>query len=335
MKKNTISTGNQAVYTKNVYFYIYNQILIGNYPASICRKLNKSRGYLTRYIKRLHDAKLLKKVGNRWEINQKITPEKAKKITKKLLLKRDKGIHFSLGTREKTHLHSLNINLPILSGKIYDKDWEMKEKLKNWIPKYTELDILDGLTIKNNNNKSITVFVHSRYINSLEEVDKLAYQVRDILKFYFKTKHNVVLDVENAKTENIHLATKDEDAESMIRKGEKFTLDLQKMAEKIFPKDNSPALAWIDGSPSKFTAETNDKDWKREYLNMPFTIRDIFKMVNLLMYSFKIMEGYREQITEHLVAVQDIGLGIKKWNKEIKNFRKVLKEVGEKLANQR
>ena len=68
----------------------------------------------------------------------------------------------------------------------------------------------------------------------------------------------------------------------MIKKGEKFELDLKKYAEKILPKDEIAAKAWIDGSPFKFTAETNDKEWKRAYLSMPFNIQNSLHSLNYI-----------------------------------------------------
>ena len=55
--------------------------------------------------------------------------------------------------RPTTNLHSLQITIPILKGKIKDSNWQLKNKLNNWIPKYKGLNILGGLTIRNNNNK--------------------------------------------------------------------------------------------------------------------------------------------------------------------------------------
>ncbi|GAH91452.1 unnamed protein product, partial [marine sediment metagenome] len=52
----------------------------------------------------------------------------------------------------------------------------------------------------------------------------------------------------NCQTKNLNLATQDKEAEEMISKGERFELDLNKIAEKIFKKDRIKGKAWIDGS---------------------------------------------------------------------------------------
>lgn len=204
---------------------------------------------------------------------------------------------FSLGARKPTtNLHSHQVDIPISSGKINDSNWEIKEKLRNWTPKYKIFNILGGLTIKNNNNKSISIFAHSRDIEDLEEIDQLT---QDILRFAyheFTIKQNVILDLMNAKVMKCHIATEDKDSQSMLKKGEKFTIDLDKKAEKILPKDNRDAHAWMDGSPFRFTAETDDKDWKREYLNMPFKMRETLQAVQYIAQNYASHVGVVEEL---------------------------------------
>jgi hypothetical protein len=205
----------------------------------------------------------------------------------------------------------LQINIPILEGIIKDSDWKIKEKLKHWLPKYTELKELGGLTLKNNNNKSITIFAKSRNLTDLQEVDNLIFKIRAYMFEFFKTKHDVILDVMNAEVKNLNLATEDRPSESMIRKGEKFELNLNKKAEKILPPDKIDAKAWIDGSPFKFSAETNDKQWKRSYLRMPFN-------VEVLATSLPTLEEYNTNLKLH-TAVQTAQLKTANKNIEIQD----------------
>jgi len=240
---------------------VFSKIQEGKRPSEIVKELNIKKSTLQYYLDNLKINGFIAKIGyGVWEVRKKYESS-------------------SLGTTKPcTNLHALQIRFPILSGKINDLDWEIKEKLNHWIPKYTSLKSLGGLTIKNNNNKSITVWAESRDIKNVDEIDNLAYQIRDYIYMYFKTKNNVELDKYNVETKNLDIATEDKQAESMRRKGEKYVLKFDKQASKIFPKDNMQSKALIDGSPFNFSAETNDKDWKKAYLNMPFTMQEVREM---------------------------------------------------------
>ncbi len=267
----------EEVQTQDLYLTIYLKIKEGKRPSKIAKELNLGKTNIQYYVNALKSQGIIKKVGyGVWEVQKEVQS-------------------FSLGTRPTTNVHALQINFPILEGKIEDSDWEIKERLKNWIPKYKGLDNLGGLTLKNNNNQSITVFAKSRDLQSMDlsEIDNLAFKIRAFVFEYFKNKHKVILDVMNCQTKNLNLATQDKTSEGMIRKGEKFELDLNKKAEKIFPKDNMDAKAWVDGSPFKFSAETNDKEWKRSYLQMPFAVGN-------LVSSLPAIQEYNKNILLHM-----------------------------------
>lgn len=266
--------------SKNNDFYliVFQRIKAGLNPAQLSKELNISKQklkYYTDWLKR--EGYIRRKGYGSWEILKEVKT-------------------FSLGLRvdkPMPNLHALQINFPILEGKIDDKDWIVRNKLRNWLPKYKGMTNLGGLTLRNNNNKSLTIFAKSRDILDLAEVDNLAFKIRAFAHEYFKNKYGVILDVLNCKTTNLNLATEDKASESMIRKGEMFQLNLNKKAEKIFPKDNMDAWAKIDGSPFKFSAETDDKEWKREYLRMPFRIRNIDGSMFLL-------EKYNKNLELHI-----------------------------------
>jgi len=309
--------------SKNFYLYVYNQIKLGKYPSSIAQELGISRQKLNYYIFFLKAKNLIGKVDNRnyagWEILKELDEKELVKIIKGRC-KKEKLNRVEV-EKPLTNLHALVIKFPILSGVIKDSEWEIKNKLKNWLPKYKGLTSLSGLTIRNNNNKSISVFAKSRDIKNLNEVDNLAFKIRAYVYEYFKAKHGVELDLFNCETKNLNLATEDKKSEGMLRKGEKFELDLGKKAEKVFEADKMDAKAWLDGSPFKFSAETNDKEWKRAYLQMPFYIQG-------LAGSMPSIEEYARQIRLHMM-VQEAQLktqkaiqgAIRGLREEIKKFR--------------
>jgi len=268
---------------KEILDYLTVDFLTPNKIASI-RKTSVQAVYKS--IKKLEKKGIVKKIGqNAW---RQIKPP------------------FSLGTmveKPTTNLHALQINFPILRGQIEGSDWTIKERLNHWLPKYKNLSILGGLTLKNNNNKSLTVFAKTRNIENLNEIYNLAFKIRTYIGHFFKNQ-GVVLDIFNCQVKNLNIATEDKQAEGMISKGEKFELDLKKKSEKIFEKDNINAKAWLDGSPFKFTTESNDMEWKRAYLGMPFTIRD---MVSLLHQTNKEVNYLAVNINSHIPAIVKLG----------------------------
>lgn len=268
------------VKSKKFYFSIYNKIKSGKNPTTISKELNISKQNTNYYVSRLIKEGIIERTNTSGFFKVLKTDLKEKDFESKKIL--------SLGTGLKpiTNLHAFQINFPILEGKVEDSDWEIKERLKNWIPKYKGLTNLGGLTIKNNNNKSITVFAHSRNLRDLTEVHNLAFKIRAFVADYFKKKHNVLLDVFNCQTKNLNLATQDKAAEEMISKGQRFELDLNKIAEKIFKKDKIKAKAWVDTSPWPFSAEANDLEWQRAYLQMPFAMRDTLQATHYIAQNY-------------------------------------------------
>jgi hypothetical protein len=272
----------EEVKSKNIGFYIaiFNYIKQGKSPSFISKELKLPRQNIHYYTKILLDNGIIgKKKNGQWF-----------PLVKEL----------SLGTKPQSNLHALNINIPILSGEIKESNWEVKEELNNWIPTYKTFKELGGLTIKNNNNKSITIFAHTRDIIDLKEIDVLSYDIRNWANKTFRQDFNVVLDINKAEVKVLHIATQDKQSESMIKKGEKFELDLDKKAEKVFPNDKIDAKAWIDGSPFQFTAETNDKEWKRAYLNMPFNMQNTMLAMNYIAKNYASHVGIVEKLNNLL-----------------------------------
>ena len=258
--------GKNQVKKSNFYLFIFNRIKEGKSPSTISKEYKIPKQNVKYYTDRLKKEGFIDKHSNgNWYVKVK---------------------EFSLGTRPTTNLHALQINIPILSGEIKGSDWEVKEELRNWTPKYKKLDILGGLTIKNNNNKSVSIFAHTRDIKDLKEIDNLVFDIRNWALDHFRDTFNVTLDLFKAEVKNLNIATQDKESEGMQKKGEKFELNLDKKAEKILPKDKIDGKAWIDGSPFKFSAETNDKEWKRAYLSMPFMMRDIAQATHYIAQNY-------------------------------------------------
>ncbi len=292
---------------KNFYLMVHDLISKGINPKDICFKLNISKQNLQYYLNYLKENGFIRKLGyGVWEVVKT----------------------FSLGLKDKptTNLHALQIRIPILKGRIRDNDWQIKNKLNNWLPKYKNFNIMGGIGIRNNNNKSLTIWAKTRDIKDLNEVDNLAFKMRAFVYEYFK-KEDVILDIFNAETKNLNLATEDKDAKGLNRKGEKFELNLLKKAEKIFPKDNIDAKAWIDSSPKPFTAETNDKEWKRWYLSMPFMIRDSMDVLNSMAHNLAyVAENYKS----HVGMVKQ-GTEVNK--ESLKLFKKINRILSQKKLN--
>lgn len=276
----------------------------GQEEGSIAAALGISKQNVQYYLSTLKSLGYIRRIGLAWEVL--VQDETQVKIPSK-----NKS---SMGMRKPaTNLHAMELRFPILEGKINDKDWQIKNKLKNWIPKYTTLQNLGGLQVRNNNNNSLTIWAEGRDIKDLNEIDNLGYQIRTFAYQYFKGKYGVILDVMNVETKNINIATQDEKAEGMLKKGEVVELDLNKRAEPIFPNDKIPAKAWADSSPFKFTAETNDKDWKREYLRMPFAIRSLNESMpalaeynkNILLH-MEVQKAQLETQKELLAAIKEL-----------------------------
>lgn len=285
---------------KSTNFYlssIYKKIkAIGRLPT-----LNLTKQSLQYYINILKKQGIIAKKGyGIWEV---------KKEVKDFLI----GVEVE---KPLTNLHALQLTFPILKGNIRDEDWQVKNKLNNWIPKYKDIDAFGGLTFRNNNNKSLTIMVKSRNIKNLEEIDELSIKIRTYIFEYFR-KEGIILDFLGCKVTNLNLATEDKHSQSMRRKGEKFELDLSKKAEKILPKDDINAKAWIDGSPFEFSAETNDKEWKRLYLTMPFNVHNIYYLFSEIAQN---MSLFAKESAE-------FGVYLKQHTGAIKELKDMAKEI--------
>lgn len=309
----------EEVQKKKLDFYIFNQIKNEIMPAQIVKNSGLSKQKVNYYLDKLRALGLIKKVSySIWEVTRQLNELQFKEVQKKR-----KSKLFSGGTsdRPRSDLHALQIKIPILSGKIDDKDWVVKENLRNWTPKYTKLTELGGLDIKNNNNKSLTIFAKNREVRKTDEVRKFVHAILIYLGSYFKTKYGVSLDTINAEVKNLDLATEDKAAEGKRGNGDKYTKNLNKKCQKILPNDNRDAYAWIDGTPYIFSAETNDLDWYEAYIDMPFNIKN-------LLYSLPALAEYNKNLRLHLSVMEDIRATERENLKTQKAIQKALERLG-------
>lgn len=294
--------------SKNLYLTIYQLIRAGDYPNKIAKDLDISKQKVKYYTDFLQEREIIRKLSKTnpyagWEVIKDLTEKELLKEVKK----RSKKIS-SLGVRERdlplTDVHAFNIRFPILSGELKDKDWEIKNKLNNWLPKYKKFDNFKGLTIRNNNNKSITVMLKARKIDLIKDpyaVEKLGIRIKAYMHEYFKSKHEVSLDVFEAETKNIHLETQDNDKlDGVLKKGEVFEVDLGKKAAKIFHKDNRDAKAWADNSPDPNMIATNDTDYKRDLLFMPVRTKENYKLLSYIAENYASHVGVVEKLNKIL-----------------------------------
>lgn len=300
--------------SKNFYLIVLQHIRQGSNPAEISKNLKITKQQLNYYISTLKKLGCIEKIGyGTWKYVKDLDIKEVKKRSKK---------NSSMGVRDKkrdlTDIHTLNIKFPIISGKLHDKDWEVKNKLNNWLPKYKEFDNFEGLTIRNNNNKSINIWLKPRKVDIIKDpyfVEKLAFKVKSYFFEYFKNKHNVILDVMEAETKNVHLETQSQEMlEGKMKKGELTIFHLGRKASKIFPKDNRDAEVHFDNSPDPFMAGTNDTEWKREFAFMPIFVREIRESMPLL-------AEYNKNLKLHLEVQQEQLKNQKEMNKLLKESR--------------
>jgi hypothetical protein len=250
---------NNRVNKKKFYLYYISILLNKNKsPYDICKSLGISKQRVYPLIKHLiKEGYIVKKGLGTWE--------------------RVKDFSVGLTSHPESNLHAFRIDFPIKEGTINDlNNWRINKHFNNWLPSYTTIKSPLNLEVQNNNNKSLTIWAKSRNIDDFNDVDNLGFAIRAFAFDYFKRKYNVVLDIWNAETKNIHIETKAEPLKDLNRKGQQITVDLGKKSEKIFPKDNLDAKAWIDFSMDNkkvpLAIGTNDKEWWRAFLTLPLHI---------------------------------------------------------------
>jgi len=146
----------------------------------------------------------------------------------------------------------------------------------NWRPQFKRFLAPLGFTMRNNHNKSVTVWLYSREISRNFNVEALA--IKTVMFAYTTLKEkNVIIDMMEPKVKNLHISVKNDDLDKVFNKGETFEVLLNRPCSKIFKDDpEKEARAWTDESPYR-GVETNDIKYKENLIMMPERIE---RMVN-------------------------------------------------------
>lgn len=282
--------------------------------VKVSRQTSKSDFYLYSILTRISKSQNQTQIARSLRVNKQNLTWYFSKLKKKgLILKQgygvwgltDKGLYVinkqvkvsTLGTT--TNLHALNITIPIAEGSIDFKEHGGYHQmpLNGWIPQYIKKSNI-GITYKNNNNKSIAVQVWSRNIYNLAEVHGIV--ISAVLgACEFMKRRGALLDFSQAKVTSIHLSTRAEELDELLNKGEKIEVILNRQAEKMLPSDKDRnAKAWLDSSPWN-GVETDDLEYKRNYLMMPERVAELTLQVRNI-------RGYAEEIANHREAIVEM-----------------------------
>jgi len=177
-------TSKKQVKTDNFYFYILSSLNDNPNQSmqDIGNKLSLSKQNISYYTRQFKDKELIEKVGyGTWQVT-----ENAIKILKKpnamefLLVVLDKhqtsknnsfirndergfrGFPM-INYNKRMDMHNIQLKIPILSGQIDLKKQggKITKGFRNWIPEYLEIYQPIKMTVRNNNNKSLSVFLAS------------------------------------------------------------------------------------------------------------------------------------------------------------------------------
>ncbi len=275
-------------YNKNNFYFTILLELKLNYKQTlnnIAKKHNISKQKLNYYARQLKEESLIKKLGyGTWQITEKgLIKLRSKKIDDRDVDNVDQDERIFKLKRKQADLHKYNFYFPIIDGFIDFTElggYEPKKGLKGWKPQYLDKDKPFRIKFRNNNNKSITAFVKSRKITDAKKIKEIADLVIQYTYAFFK-RHGLTVDRENAYCEDIHIEVTDEVVEKKLQKGDQITVKLNKLREKITPKDpDKEAHAWADTSPEP-SLGTDDPEWWDAFLRQPLTIKDMFQLLQM------------------------------------------------------
>jgi len=303
----------KEVQKRNLYLYICNKINEGVSISDICFNLEFKKQRMQYHLSLLKQHKVIKKISySVWEVQNNY-----KDLINAMLEARSTKTYSLGASKDRTiNLHALNIETKILKGTINFKDIDgyLQKSFNNWKPQYKKIFTPLGLTWRNNNNKSISIFIWSRDINKLSEVpiliNKAALFTANELK-----KHGVIIDVLDYKVKNLNLSVKDKEINKVLNKGESISVFLNR------PTTLNPeveAKAWADTSPYK-CLETNDLGYMENYIRMP---ENVANLMALNVRHYKNIELYNENITKHLAVLSEMSETLKEIKKHINRGQK-------------
>ena len=323
------TTSKKQVKTDNFYLTIL--LEINKKPQSlkeVSEFLGVSKQNINYYTRQLKKKNLILKKGyGVWEITEE------GKNQLKFLTKSRQSKNFSIGTNKTKkkddkniqnqgrdiNLHALNIDTRIISGKINFKDigGYLQKKFVNWQPSYKKIAKPIGLTWRNNNNKSISIFVWSRKIIELNDVYTLINRAL-IFTYQELLKHHVTIDIYDFTVKNMHIWVKDDEIDKVLNKGMKFEVLLNRGCAL---NSSQPAKAWADSSPFK-GLESNDLQYMENYIKMPEYVKQSLVMLAGMTESNKeLLEAINLEIQNkklHMKVLNDISDTLK----DMKNFVK-------------
>ena len=127
------------------------------------------------------------------------------------------------------------------------------------MPQFLEFKQPTKIVLRNNNNKSISMFIHANNIKDPDCVDPLIHSCVNNVFAWFKDKP-IELDALHWKVLNTDIAREDDIAKDKLKKGDKILQKFEKSRKKITDRDPiQQSKAWLDTSPVP-SIETNDID---------------------------------------------------------------------------
>lgn len=307
------------------YFTILNLINQNHNPTHISKTLNRSKQAVNHYIKVLKGWGIIEKRGyGVWEVKKDKYTDFITQYGKNI--RRSKSAtsgSLSTFTSFKSNIHALEVLIPIIKGGldlVRDFEGYVHKGLKGWIPEYKRFFSPLGFTIRNNNNRSVSVFLWSRELPRSFDitglVTGLVVCVYDLLK-----KKGVVLNIFESKVKNLHLSVSNDDLDRVFNKGEHFEVLLGRSCDKVLPFDGvRGAKAWVDSSPY-LGVETNDVGYRNNLVMMPERVLALCGSVKCLDDNLKpVLSELSVQIKSHLGVLGDIRDGIKSFNNSVKKF---------------
>ena len=304
---------------KDLDFTIASLVNQGFNPSIICSKLGLSKQKVDYHIQRLKRAQIVRKIGyGVWEAREPQYTDYIRRSPKSSLgaTAQDKDLFNS-------NLHSLCIEIPILKGELdLVKDFEgyAQRSFNNWLPQYKRFMSPIGFSIRNNNNKSISIFLFSREMPRSFDITPLV--TGTILYVYELLKaKGVVVNVFQAETKNLHISVKNDDLDKVFNKAEKFEVLLGRGCAKILSADKvKPAKAWVDSSPY-LGVETNDVEYKNNLVMMPERMAGLVVGFDGLANNLSpVIKELAVNMKLHLKVMRGIERGISNFNKTVRKL---------------
>jgi len=281
--KRTKHIQNKELNKKNVYLYCINAFKKFKGTGWICSRLRMSIQALNRYLKNLKKLGIIEKKGYAtWQITHKFQKQTNKKILNFIDEKKRTKHNFSVGMKKtRTNLHALTIQIPIISGKInLKKDGGYETKLKNWNRQFKRMQNL-GVTLANNNNKSLSIYVWSRDIFDPVVIPKICFVAVQSV-YQMCKEEGIILDAFGWEVKALHINIRQKDMDDILNKKLKVEVVLSRNAKKITERDMTrKAKAWVDNSPFS-GLETDDLGYYENYILMPERVAKLEKMIHTI-----------------------------------------------------